>query len=170
MGRSARIENGVFCFKIAPTDHDINMGSDYYDLHHTVADDEVDAQAHVHNLRYLQWTLWAARDHNATAGWNAGSALSDGFGWVVRDHQITYRAAAVGGDEIVVRTWVSEVRRYACTRKFIICRPADETVLCRGSTRWVFIDLKAHRALEVPEEAKAALALRPNPPKLPWEK
>lgn len=145
------------------------MGSEYFDLHHTVSDDEVDAQAHVHNLRYLQWTLWAARDHNATSGWKAAPALEEGFGWVVRDHEITYRAAAFGGDEIVVRTWVSEVRRYACTRRFLICRPADQTVLCRGATRWVFVDLRAHRALEVPQEAKDALTLCPKPPKLPWE-
>jgi acyl-CoA thioester hydrolase len=141
---------------------------DYFDFHHVVADEEVDAQQHVHNLRYLQWTLWAARDHNAASGWDAAAALGDGFGWVVRDHEITYRAAAFGGDEIVVRTWVSDIRRYACRRSFQICRPADQTLLCRGSTRWVFIDLKNHRALEVPEQAVAAVKLSATPP-LPWD-
>jgi len=144
------------------------MTMDYFDLRHTVTDDEVDAQAHVHNLRYLQWTLWAARDHNADAGWDAGKALGEGFGWVVRDHEITYRAAAVGGDEIVVRTWISEIRRYACTRKYLICRPVDQTLLCKSSTRWVFIDLKKHRALEIPEDAKSGLTECRSPPSLPW--
>lgn len=53
----------------------------FFDLHHTVADDEIDAQQHVHNLRYLQWTLWAARDHSAAEGWDAAAALKDGLGW-----------------------------------------------------------------------------------------
>ncbi|TWU16102.1 acyl-CoA thioesterase [Allorhodopirellula heiligendammensis] len=145
------------------------MPHDYFDLCHTVSDDEVDAQAHVHNLQYLQWTLWAARDHNAVGGWDAAAALAKGLGWVVRDHQITYRAAAFGGDEIVVRTWISDIRRYACTRSYQICRPADKQLLCRASTRWVFVDLTQHRALEVPAEAAAAVRVRATPPPLPWE-
>lgn len=145
------------------------MPSDFFDLHHTVTDDEVDAQAHVHNLRYLQWTLWAARDHNATSGWDAAAALASGLGWVVRDHLVTYRAAAFGGDEIIVRTWVSEIHRYACTRSYLICRPADRKLLCRASTRWVFVDLNEHRALEVPADALAAVSLRRSPPPLPWQ-
>ncbi len=145
------------------------MSSDFFDLHHTVSADEVDAQAHVHNLRYLQWTLGAARDHNRASGWDAPAALKSGFGWVVRDHQISYRAAAFGGDEIVIRTWISDLHRYACTRRYLICRPADRKLLCRASTRWVFVDLKKHQALEIPAAASAAAVVRTSPPPLPWE-
>lgn len=145
------------------------MANDFFDLHHTVSADEVDAQAHVHNLRYLQWTLGAARDHNAATGWDAAAALQRGLGWVVRDHQITYRAAAFGGDEIIVRTWISDINRYACTRSYLICRPADRKLLCRASTRWVFVDLQKHQALEVPAEAAAAAVVRTSPPPLPWQ-
>ncbi|WP_404306685.1 acyl-CoA thioesterase [Neorhodopirellula lusitana] len=145
------------------------MNENWFDLPHVVQADEVDAQQHVHNLRYLQWSLWAARDHNATAGWDAASALSEGFGWVVRDHEITYRVAAVADQEIVVRTWVSEISRYSSTRKTLVCRPADQKVLARISTRWVYVDLKRHRALEIPAEAKAGLAIQDSTPPLPWE-
>lgn len=144
------------------------MLRDFFDFHHTVAEDEVDAQRHVHNLRYLQWTLWAARDHNAASGWDAAAALRDGFGWVVRDHEATYRAAAYGGDEVVVRTWVKDIRRYASTRNYLITRPADRTILCRVTTRWVFVDLNRHRALEIPEAAIAHFRIPETPPKPPW--
>jgi len=72
----------------------------YFDLEHRVDDSEIDAQQHVHNLRYLQWTLWAAGEHTRVGGWDAKAALEKGLGWVVRSHDITYRDAAIAGDEL----------------------------------------------------------------------
>ncbi len=140
-----------------------------FDLHHDVADDEIDAQNHVHNLRYLQWTLWAARDHSAAGGWDATAALRRGLGWVVRSHEVTYRAAAVAGDGLVIRTWISELSRFATRRKYVICRPADRRVLARVETRWVFVDLRIHKAVAVPEEAARMITVLRKSPALPWE-
>ncbi|TWU02022.1 acyl-CoA thioesterase [Neorhodopirellula pilleata] len=144
------------------------MNDAWFDFHHTVTIDEVDAQQHVHNLRYLQWTLWAARDHNAAIGWDAQAALEAGFGWVVRDHEITYRVAAVAHDEIVVRTWISQTNRYACVRNAMIYRPSDKRLLSKASTRWVYIDLKRHRALEVPKLAIEGYQICEKIPPAPW--
>ena len=141
----------------------------YFDLHHTVTDDEIDAQQHVHNLRYLQWTLWAARDHSAEGGWDAEAALAQGLGWVVREHDAVYRAAAVAGDEIIIRTWIRSVDRFASQRKYLICRPADRTVLARVETRWVLVDLNVRRAVAIPEEVTSRIAIYPKNPPLPWE-
>ena len=141
----------------------------HFDFCHRVTEDEIDAQQHVHNLRYLQWTLWAAGGHTKASGWDTKAALSDGLGWVVREHEIKYRAAAVAGDEIVVRTWVSEIQKYASMRKYIVCRPADETVLARVETRWVFVDLRNHKALAIPDEAKRLLVIPELAPRPPWE-
>ncbi|MEM6470454.1 MAG: acyl-CoA thioesterase [Planctomycetota bacterium] len=140
----------------------------HFDLLHTVASDEIDAQQHVHNLRYLQWTLWAAGRHVEAVGWDTKAALARGMGWVVREHSVQYRAAAVAGDKIVVRTWVHDMQRFASRRKYLICRPADRTLLARVETRWVFVDLREHRVLSIPEEAKIGLAPVPAPP-LPYE-
>lgn len=140
-----------------------------FDLQHRVADDEIDAQQHVHNLRYLQWSLWAAGQHTAALGWDATEQLRRGFGWVVRSHEITYRAAAVAGDQIVVRTWVSELDRFASRRRYAICRPADRTVLARVETRWVYVDLKVHKVLPIPPAAAERIAVMESPPPLPWE-
>ena len=141
----------------------------YFDLHHTVTAEEIDAQNHVHNLRYLHWTLGAAHHHTAALGWDSAAALKCGLGWVVRDHEITYRAAALEGDQIVVRTWVSDVRKYAITRNYAITRPSDRTVLARASTRWVFVDLNQHRALSIPDDALRAIQVCERTPSMPWE-
>lgn len=142
---------------------------DYFDFTHTVAADEIDDQGHVHNLGYLQWTLGAASAHTAAAGWDSGRALAEGFGWVVRQHSAKYTAAALAGDWIVVRTWVSDLSQFASLRKYVICRPADQTVLARVETRWVFVDLTRRKAIEIPAAARAGLRLCPSPPPLPWQ-
>lgn len=140
----------------------------YFDLGHTVSDDEIDAQQHVHNLRYLQWTLWAAGRHVESIGWDSKAALEGGVGWVVREHSIQYRGAALAGDKIVVRTWVHDLQRFASRRKYLICRPADQSILAKVETRWVFVDLRNHKALPISDEAKQRLVLCDPQPPLPW--
>lgn len=145
------------------------MSPGYFDLLHTVAADEIDAQQHVHNLRYLQWTLWAAGEHTKTLGWDEGQQLENGVGWVVREHQIEFRVAALAGDEITVRTWVHDLQSFASRRKFVICRPADQTVLARGMTRWVYVDLRKHRVLRIPAEVGNQLTVLEQNAPLPWD-
>ncbi|MEM6978369.1 MAG: acyl-CoA thioesterase [Planctomycetota bacterium] len=140
-----------------------------FDLHHTVTAEEIDAQDHVHNLRYLRWALWAAGKHLASLGFDAEVALDAGRGWVVRDHQITYRRAAKQQDDVVIRTWISDVRKYAVTRGFLITRQSDQSILARGRTRWVYVDLRRHRALMIPEEFQKSLFAVNTPPP-PWER
>ncbi len=135
---------------------------------HRVTPDEIDQQQHVHNLRYLQWTLWAAHAHSAAGGWDSEAALKQGIGWVVRSHDITYRAAAVAGDEVIVQTWISEATPVAVRRRSVICRPADRKILAKTETRWVLVDLRVHKALKLSAEVAAKIAVVPTPPPLPW--
>ncbi|GAA5510108.1 acyl-CoA thioesterase [Novipirellula caenicola] len=139
----------------------------YFDVAHAVLPDEIDSQNHVHNLRYVQWTLWAASKHSAANGWDAKAAAAEGLGWVVRKHDITYRAAALAGDELVIRTWISEIDRYASTRKYLICRPADRCVLARAETRWVYVDLRVHKVVAIPDQVREKMQISQTPP-MPW--
>ncbi len=95
--------------------------------------------------------------------------LQRGFGWVVRSHDATYRAAAIGGDEIVVRTWVSEIAKFASRRKYVVCRPADRTVLTRVETRWVYVDLQGGKVVAIPADLRSQLVVPQDVPPLPWE-
>ncbi|TWU22093.1 Acyl-ACP thioesterase [Novipirellula galeiformis] len=140
----------------------------YFDVTHTVIPDEIDSQHHVHNLRYLQWTLWAASKHSAATGWDATAAAEQGLGWVVRKHDITFRAAALANDQLVIRTWVDDLDRFASRRKYLICRPADRTVLARAETRWVYVDLRVHKVVEIPSSVRDKIQVSATPP-LPWE-
>jgi acyl-CoA thioester hydrolase len=141
-----------------------------FEYTHTVTPEEIDSQQHVHNLRYLQWTLWAAHAHSAAGGWDSAAALARGIGWVVRSHDVTYRTAAFTGDEIIVQTWISDQNEITVNRRYSILRPRDKMVLARASTRWAFVDLTKRRAIKIPQELLAQIAVvNPSPP-LPWKR
>ena len=141
----------------------------FYDWSHTVADEEIDAQGHVHNLRYLAWTLKAAGKDTERLGWGKGRTLAEfGCDWVVRSHDVTYKAAAVAGESILVRTWISEVSRYAATRNYAVCRPADRTLLARVCTRWAMLDFSKRCAVAIPDPVLATMQVVESPP-LPWK-
>ena len=135
----------------------------------TVRPEEIDSQQHVHNLRYLQWTLWAAHAHSAADGWDAAEAQERGIGWVVRSHDITYRAAAFAGDQIVIQTWISELTDMTLHRKYVILRPKDQTVLARACTRWAFVDLVQRRAIKIPHEVRQHIQVVAKIPPIPWK-
>lgn len=143
--------------------------SAFFDLPHTVLDDEIDAQNHVHNLRYIQWSLWAAGKHTAALGLDTAAELKRGFGFVVRKHDAEYRRAALDGDELIVRTWIYQIDRFSSWRQTYICRQSDRSVLARIKTRWVYADLKQHRVAEIPPQLVAAVHLQPTVPSMPWD-
>ena len=141
--------------------------SSVFQYKHTVTAEEIDSQQHVHNLRYLQWTLWAAHAHTSSGGWAAAAALQLGIGWVVRSHDITYRAAAFARDEIIVQTWISELSAVTVNRRYVIFRPQDRRVLARVCTRWAFVDLKQRKAIAIPDEVAAMITVVDKMPALP---
>ncbi|MEL6897098.1 MAG: acyl-CoA thioesterase [Planctomycetota bacterium] len=137
----------------------------WYDFRHTVSDEEMDSQNHVHNLRYLQWALWAAGRHAAQCGWKSDVLQREkGVGWVVREHHVQYRRAAFGGDEIVVRTWLEEISRVACKRRFVIYREADMVILARGWTRYAYVDLVNRKSIRMPDDLYALIPVASSVP------
>jgi acyl-CoA thioester hydrolase len=123
-----------------------------FEYHHTVRDDEIDAQGHANNVYYVAWMQDAALAHSAAQGWPAGAYQRLGKGWVVRSHTIEYRQSARAGDEIVVKTWVADFKRVTFLRRYRIVRQADDVLLATAETRWAFIDYATGQPCRVPTE------------------
>jgi len=121
----------------------------------TVEAREIDELGHVNNLRYLEWMLAAAVDHSNAVGWPAERYAALGHAWVVRSHAIEYLRPAFAADEVVVRTWVSEMGKVSSRRKYAILR-ADGLLLARAETLWVFVDRQRHTLDRVPAQLQAA--------------
>jgi acyl-CoA thioester hydrolase len=140
----------------------------FFDYLHQVSAEEIDSQNHVHNLRYLQWSLWAAGGHTKALGHDAEAELGRGYGFVVREHTIVYRKAALLGDSIIARTWLTEIDSHSAWRQTWICRPSDCAILAKVKTRWVYSDLNHHRIWEIPAQVRDRVTILESPPAMPW--
>lgn len=113
--------------------------------------DEIDVLGHANNLAYLEWMQSAALAHSAAQGWPAQRYQTLGAGWVVRSHTIKYIRSALAGDEIVIRTWVADMKRFSSTREYRIERSTDGVLLAKAATQWAFIDLATGALARIPQ-------------------
>jgi acyl-CoA thioester hydrolase len=116
-----------------------------------------EAVDHVDNVEYVRWLDRAAEMHADSLGFTRQWLLDRGICWFVGRHEIDYLAEARSGDDLVVATWVREVRRVRSWRDYVIVRPADGVLVCRGATLWVLVDLATRRATRIPPEIERRL-------------
>jgi acyl-CoA thioester hydrolase len=131
-----------------------------------VTAEDGDELGHANNLSYLRWAVDAAMAHSTAQGWPGERYHSAGCGWVVRTHQIEYRQPAFPGDDILVRTWVADMKRVTSLRRYRIVRmdAGDEVVLAVAATDWAFIDFKTRIPKRIPVEVSSAFELVPEDP------
>ena len=122
-----------------------------------------DSVQHVSNVEYLRWLDRAAELHADHLGYTRQRLLEQGNMWFVARHEIDYLAEAWHGDDLLVATWVRDMQRVRSWREYVVIRPADETVLCRAATLWVFVDLATRRPARIPDQ----MASRFEPLSLP---
>lgn len=127
----------------------------------TVPAEALDPNGHVNNVQYVQWMQdVAVRHFSALGGMQPTQAL--GATWVVRSHNIEYLSPAFMGEQLEVRTWVADIRRVRSLRRYEFVRPADDKLLVRGVTEWVFVDAKTGRPLSIPDEVLRVFPMLPD--------
>ncbi|MCE9647887.1 MAG: acyl-CoA thioesterase [Chloroflexi bacterium] len=109
----------------------------------------IDENGHVNNVTYVQWMQEIAVEHYASIG--GIEAQGPDSTWVVREHKIEYLVPAYSGEEIEVKTWVENIRRVRSLRKYEFVRKADDKILVKGETDWVFVDVKTGSPRAVPQ-------------------
>ncbi len=129
----------------------------------TITADVIDGNGHVNNVAYVQWMQDAAVRHFEALG-GTPLTVQAGATWVVRAHHIEYQAPAFAGDEIEVRTWIANVRRVRSLRRYEFARASEGTILVRGETDWVFVDVHLGRPNAIPESISALFHLVQQPP------
>lgn len=105
---------------------------------------------HVSNTEYVRWLDRAAELHSDAVGYTRDRLLDEGLMWFVARHEIDYLAEVWSGDELVIATWVRDMRRVRSWRGYAIVRPSDETVVCRAATLWVLVHLASRRPVQIP--------------------
>ena len=123
-----------------------------YQHHHVVSDHEIDWVGHANNVAYVAWMQAAGIAHSAANGWPVERYLEMGCGWVARVHRIEYVRPAFRGEPIVVETWIAELKRATCLRRYEVHRPDDANLLARAETRWAFVDFASGQPRRIPAE------------------
>jgi len=124
-----------------------------------IPENVIDENGHVNNVAYVQWMQDAAIRH--------AEALTDytpaeNTTWYAREHRIEYLLPAFLGEEIEVRTWLSEIKRVRVHRKYEFTRKSDGKVIVRGETDWVYVDTRSGKPLAIPDEALELFPVLPD--------
>lgn len=127
----------------------------------SIPDEAVDENGHANNVMYVQWMQDAAvRHYEAMGGTQPTQAI--GATWVVRSHTVEYLRPAFAGQRIRVETWVVNMRRVRSLRRYRFLRVADEQVLVRGETDWVFVDAANGAPRAIPAQIASLFTLVPD--------
>jgi acyl-CoA thioester hydrolase len=123
--------------------------------------------AHVSNVEYVRWLDRAAELHADSLGYSRRWLMDTGLMWFVARHEIDYLAEVGPHDELVIATWVRDMRKVKSWRDYVIARPEDQTVVCRAATLWVLVGLDTRRPQRIPADMAARFSpLLPSSPVL----
>lgn len=133
-----------------------------YRITFCVPEEAIDENGHVNNVRYVQWMQDLAVEHWKRIG---GVVLNEELGctWVARSHRIEYLRPAYAGDTIEAVTWVADIGRVRSRRCYAFRRVAEDSVLARGETQWVFVDSGSGRPRTIPASVEEVLPVSPDP-------
>jgi acyl-CoA thioester hydrolase len=118
--------------------------------------DDMDELGHVSNITYVRWLQLAATEHSAAVGWNTAAYRALGAVFVVRRHEIDYRAPAYAGERIELCTWVEWWRTASSQRRTEIRRLSDGVLLVGAATLWALVAFEGGRPRRIPDELRRA--------------
>ena len=120
----------------------------------TVPATAIDGNGHANNVEYVRWMQDVAKAHAEACG-GAGVVRAMGAAWVVRSHHIEYLKPLVEGDVVSIRTWVERFDRASSLRSYELNLVASGSLVARGETKWVLIDVKSGRPRAVTPQVAA---------------
>ena len=143
-----------------------------------VTEEHLDVWNHTNNVCYVQWMQDVAVEHSAVLGWDSKRYIDSGAIWMVRSHEIDYRRSTYQGDKLLVQTWIAEMKRASCIRRYRFLElPKDcdmksvenecrfvsydffqypqTAVIATAETHWTFVSTKNHRPVRVFPELTA---------------
>lgn len=122
----------------------------------TVDNQHLDDFGHVNNIVYLQWMQDIAWAHSAALGLDLKAYQALDAAMVARHHELTYLSPCFTGDQLLLKTWITETDGFNLHRQYEFMRLTDEKKVFEASTHWVCIRLSTGRPVRMPPEFKKA--------------
>ncbi len=124
---------------------------EYFEKTLTVSEDDLDDLNHVNNVRYVQWVQDISKEHWQSV---APPEMQEGVVWVVMNHNISYKSAAVLGDIIKVRTFIDHSRGATSVRVVEMYGAKTNLLLLRSKTEWCLLNKETLRPTRISDEIK----------------
>ncbi len=128
-----------------------------YALHIPVPVAELDPFGELKTAALIRILQLAAARASEDAGFDLSWYERTGTTWVVRLTHVEKLEPARHGDELIVRTWVSDFRRVRSIRQYEVSRIADGAIIARAATDWVYVDAASGAPAVVPDEIQRSL-------------
>ena len=110
-----------------------------------VQPEHIDRLGHVNNVIYVQWMQDVASAHIKTLGLGVQEYLKLKHAMVAVEHHVQYRKAALEGEELILRTWLSDLNALYSFRQYAFYRPQDKSLLFMGNTQWACVEIATGR-------------------------
>ena len=121
-----------------------------------VRPDDIDLYQHVHSTRYLDYVLAARFDQmDRCYGMSMKAFAARGLGWFMKAANIQYRRPLGMGDQMIVRTWITEFHPDGVRVGFEIVRADNGKRVCDGHCDYTLVTLEDGRATPIPEDVRA---------------
>lgn len=122
-----------------------------FEQEYKVVTDDIDGQGHANNIAYLKWLQDAAIAHSVEQGWSTAKYRQHGWSWVVRSHYIEYRRPVFLDDQLVIKTWVADMKKYSSLRKYEVRHRYTTKLVAKAETNWAFVEIDSAKLIPVPE-------------------
>ena len=113
----------------------------FFDLELKVQPEHIDLLGHVNNVVYVKWMQDVATAHIDHIGLGLEQYLELKHAMVAVEHHVQYKKASLLGDEVVLRTWLSDINALYSYRQYVFYRPADGSILFVASTKWACVEI-----------------------------
>ena len=138
-----------------------NTGGNTFDLasqipHETVFkinDEHIDRHGHVSNVYYVEMIEITALEHLSVSR-TIEEYIKLGTGWFAKNHNVTYVKPILEGDTIVVKTRFEKMKRTSVVQGFEFINKADDSLVCKAESIWVYIDQKTGRPQRIDNDLK----------------
>jgi acyl-CoA thioester hydrolase len=117
---------------------------------------ECDAYGYLKNISYLQWMQESAFAASAAVGYEFAQYDRIGQLWLVRESDIQYLRSLRYGDEVTIKTWVMDIRRFRSIRAYEMRDLQTDALVTRAKTDWVYLDAGTLRPVTIPRSMQLA--------------
>ncbi|MGB5171461.1 acyl-CoA thioesterase [Eudoraea sp.] len=117
-----------------------------------VKEEDLDDLKHVNNVRYVQWIQDISKEH-----WNelTTESIQNQFIWVVLNHNIDYKSAAVLGDKILQQTYIESSKGPLCIRVVEMYNFETKKLLVRSKTKWCLLNPVTLKPIRISDEIRS---------------